>query len=111
MAKLECALRGSFDAILADLSNTVMSGSVSATLEDASDFGGAGSRCAVRVWERYSMLGGNRVSLSLTLFESGGQVWLSAITSGGSQAMFFKFNTFGEEAFLNTIRNTVERYR
>ena len=29
---------------------------------------------------------------------------LCAITSGGSQALFFKMNTFGEEAFLDTLR-------
>ena len=29
---------------------------------------------------------------------------VSAITSGGSQAMFFKMNTLGEEAFLDKLR-------
>lgn len=29
---------------------------------------------------------------------------VSAITSGGSQAMFFKMNTMGEEAFLDKLR-------
>ena len=66
--------------------------------------------CAVRVYERYSFTGGNRVSLSLTLLQSGGRIFLSAITSGGSQAVFWKINIFGEEAFLDTIRETVENY-
>lgn len=30
-------------------------------------------------------------------------VHLSAITAGGSQAVFFKLNTFGEEAFLDKL--------
>ena len=43
--------------------------------------------------------------MSVTLFQSGdGPVCLSAITAGGSQAMFFKMNTFGEEAFLDKLR-------
>jgi len=29
---------------------------------------------------------------------------MSAIASGGSQALFFKINTFGEEAFLDKLR-------
>ena len=29
---------------------------------------------------------------------------VTAITSGGSQAMFFKINTFGEESFLDKLR-------
>ena len=31
------------------------------------------------------------------------------ITSGGSQAMFFKMNTWGEENFLDTLRELAER--
>ena len=29
-------------------------------------------------------------------------------SSGGSQAMFFKINTWGEEAFLEKVRNVAE---
>ena len=65
-------------------------------------------RGAVRVYERYSMAGGNRVSLNLTLVGSGRELFLSAITSGGSQAMFFKINTWGEEAFLDRVRELIE---
>jgi hypothetical protein len=31
-------------------------------------------------------------------------IQISAITAGGSQAMFFKLNTWGEEAFLDKLR-------
>ena len=63
-----------------------------------------GGRRNVRIFERYSALGSNRVSMSVTLFQGGdGEVHLSAITSGGSQAMFFKINTFGEQAFLDKL--------
>ena len=33
---------------------------------------------------------------------------LTAITAGGSQALFFKLNTFGEEAFLDTLARVVD---
>mgnify|MGYP000323321732 CR=1 FL=1 len=60
--------------------------------------------CSVRIFERYSYTGGNRVSLNITLFQNGEEpVHLSAITAGGSQAVFFKLNTFGEEAFLDKL--------
>ncbi len=63
------------------------------------------ARCSVRVFERYSYAGGNRVSMNVTLFQNaGGPIYLSAITSGGSQAMLFKMNTLGEEAFLDKLR-------
>ena len=78
---------------------------MSASLEDASDFSSGEARCSVRVFERYSYAGGNRVSLSVTLFQNGNEaIHLSAITSGGSQALFFKINTLGEEAFLDKLK-------
>ena len=105
MAKMETVIQDcGFDEILSRIEQGIMRGSVSASLEDKSDFAGGGSRCAVRVFERYSMIGNNRVSLSVTLFQGAdGVIHLSAITSGGSQAMFFKINTFGEQAFLDKL--------
>jgi len=61
------------------------------------------------VFERYSMMGGNRLSLTLTLFQNGDSpIQLSAITAGGSQAVFFKVNTLGEESFLDDIKELLE---
>ncbi len=105
MAKLEHTLQGDFDSLLHRIENGVVNGSLSASLEESSDFSDNGARCSVRVFERYSYTGGNRVSMNVTLFQSGdGPVRITAITSGGSQALFFKINTFGEEAFLDTLR-------
>lgn len=105
MAKLERIINGNFQHILNTIEDGIMNGSVSASLEDSSDFFSGDARCSVRVFERYSYAGGNRVSMSVTLFQNGNEpVHLSAITSGGSQAMFFKINTFGEEAFLDKLR-------
>ena len=104
MAKYEREFRGDFDAALEKIHDAVMNGSYSASYEDGSDYVSGGFRCAVRVYERYSAMGGNRVSLSVTLAGSGETLFVSAITSGGSQAVLFKINTWGEEAFLDTLR-------
>jgi hypothetical protein len=37
-------------------------------------------------------------------------LFLSAITSGGSQAVLLKINTFGEEAFLDCVREIVQGF-
>ena len=104
MAKLVRTLQGDFDQILQKVENAVINGSVSAALEDSCDWRTAGARCSVRVFERYSYFGGNRLSLNLTLFRAGnGPVQLSAITAGGSEAVFFKVNPIGEEAFLDKL--------
>ena len=109
MAKYERAFTGDFDTVLEKLHDGILNGSASASYEDGSDYCAGDFRCAVRVYERYSWTGGNRVSMNLTLAGRGRDLFLSAITSGGSQAMYFKENTFGEEAFLDTIRKTADR--
>jgi len=113
MAKYESYLRGNFDEILGAINQGILRGSVSASFEDGSDFTGpgVGMRCAVRVYERYSMLGQNRVSLNVTLFSFGERIRLSAITSGGSQAVLFKINTLGEQSFLDRLIDIVKRYQ
>lgn len=109
MAKYEKKLSGEFDKILELVCNGIINGSSTASLEDSSDFCSEDARCSVRVFERYSYTGSNRVSLSLTLFQNGNnEIHLSAITSGGSQAMLFKINTFGEEAFLKKLKEILE---
>ena len=108
MAKFERALTGDFDAVLDRLHQGVLDGSMSASYEDGSDYAAGDVRCAVRVYERYSWSGSNRVSMSLTLVGRGRDLFLSAITSGGSQAVFFKINTWGEEAFLDTLRQVLD---
>lgn len=93
MAKSESIVEKDFKEILR--------GSLSATLEDSNDFLGRNSRCSVRVFERYSSIGSNRVSFNVTLFDKGDKMRFSAITSGGSDGIFWKFNTFKEESFLD----------
>ena len=109
MAKYQRSLRGDYDTVLRLAEDAVMR-SMSASLEDSSNTRMGDVRVAVRVYERYSWLGGNRVSLNLTLVGRGDELFVSAITSGGSQAMFFKVNTWGEEAFLSELAGSLERY-
>ena len=47
--------------------------------------------------------------LTLTMFQNADSpIRLSAITAGGSQAVFFKVNTLGEESFLDDIKELLE---
>ena len=107
VAKFEKRLTGNFDEFLQKISDSVLNGSMSASYEDGSDWTSGEVRCAVRVFERYSMAGGNRVSMNVTLVGKGEELFLTAITSGGSQAVFWKINTMGEEAFLQTLIDAI----
>lgn len=109
MAKYERRFQGDFDTVLQELTTGILQGSVSASYEDGSDFVAGEGRFAVRVYERYSFAGGNRLTLTLSLVGMGRELALSLITSGGSQAMFFKVNTWGEESFLDSVREIADR--
>ncbi|BCJ99632.1 DUF6054 family protein [Anaerocolumna chitinilytica] len=110
MAKYERRLKGNFNELLNWLHNDIMNGSSSVSYEDGSDIRMGDANVAVRVYERYSMTGGNRVSMNVTVTGAGEELFVSAITSGGSQAVFFKLNTIGEETFLELCSNSVENY-
>ena len=111
MAKLEISLHGDYDAWLKRIQDGILNGSATASLEDWSDFRSddGTTRCSVLVFERYSMAGGNRLSLTTTLFQDrSGVIACSAITAGGSNGRFLKVNTWGEETFLDCFRDIVE---
>jgi hypothetical protein len=101
MARYQDLISGDVDALVAHLDRAIPGGSVTAKREDGSDQAIGDARMVVRVYERYSALGGNRVSLTVSILAVGQQLAVTMISSGGSQAMFFKINTFGEEAFLD----------
>lgn len=110
MAKFECTLQGDYDQALNYFHNGILNGSMSASFEEESYFQSAGVRVTVRVYERYSWSGGNRLSMTMTLMGDGERLYLSGITAGGSQALVFKINTWGEEAFLDTLRELAQRW-
>ena len=110
MAKLTKEINADFYSILNTITQGVQDSSMSATLEDSCDFNSGVAKCCVRVFERYSYMGKNRVSMNVTLFQNGtGPVKVCAITSGGSQAVFFKINTIGEGTFLSVLEDILYR--
>ena len=110
MAKYECTLRGDYDQALRYFHEGILNGSMSVSFEEESYFQSFGVRVTVRVYERYSMTGGNRLSMTLTLVGDGDKLYLSGITAGGSQGVWLKINTWGEEAFLDTLRDLAQRW-
>lgn len=108
MAMLERTLTGDFDEVLHKLHNAVLNGSASASFENGNNYTMGDTHCAVRMYERYSVMGGNRVALCLMLTGLGDELHLTAITAGGSQAMFFKINTLGEDAFLDSLAQAID---
>ena len=109
MSKYEKKVYGKFSSIVNYLHEAVMSGSASSSYEDGSDYQDGDYQMALRVYERYSWTGANRVSLTLVVAGSHQEYWVTAITSGGSQGMFMKVKTLGESSFLETIVKAIDQ--
>ena len=110
MAHHECELTGQLDSFLDHFDAEILRTSASAQAEDRADFTDGDARMAVRVYERYSAMGGNRVSLNVAVMAVGDQLAVTMTAAGGSEAMFFKINTFGEEAFLQKAVNALASF-
>lgn len=110
MAKLEMTIDAKFDELREYIHREIMQRSVTASLEEESRWEVNGVCCWVGVFERYSAFGKNRTSINVTLVGQDGNVRLIGAAAGGSSAMFFKINTIGEEAFLDTLREAMAAY-
>lgn len=110
MAQYERVLTGDLHGLVGHLEHTIP-GSVSSTSEGGSDHRIGEARMAVRAYERYSAMGGNRVSLVVSVLAVGDQLSVSAITAGASRAVFWKVNTIGEHSFLDVAVAAIESYQ
>jgi hypothetical protein len=110
MALYQQVVTGDVDSLVSHLDQAIPGGSVTAKLENASDQQLGDARMVVRAYERYSALGGNRVALTVSILSVAGQLAISMVSTGGSQAMFFKLNTWGESAFLDRGRAALSSY-
>ena len=111
MAHYSDVLPGDVDALVAHLDRAIPGGSISGSREAGSDQAIGDARMVVRVYERFSALGGNRVSLTVSIMAVDGRMAISMNSAGGSQAVFFKVNTFGEEAFLRKGLDAMQSFR
>lgn len=95
------SLVGSADALATHFDNAISTGSVSASVEHDEELSIGDARVILRTYERYSVTGGNRLTMSVTILAVAERLEVALATSGGSQGVFFKINKFGEEAFMD----------
>ena len=111
MAKYERRFHGDFDAALAKIHDAVINGSYSASYEDGSDYVSGDFRCAVRVYERYSLMGDNYLSLTLTLVNDGGDTFASAISAAGRGGGLGISIHWGEDKFLEIFSDGANMFQ
>lgn len=110
MAKYECSVEGDFNSFVNYIENGILNGSLSASLEDVSDFKIDDVNVSVRVFERYSLFGNNRLSMNITFVNKGYKTLVSVITSGGSSGAI-KIFSIGEHTFLDKFKELMEDYK
>ena len=110
MAKYTKVFTGDYNHFIKYVEKEIIEGSMSASVEDKHQTIINNVNCTILVFERYSYIGNNRVSMNVTIVGYESRIELIAVTAGGSQARFFKVNTWGEEAFLDKIIYSVDDY-
>ena len=110
MAKYELSLKADFDKFVAFVKDGVLRRSSTVSLEEESRITTGNVRIYAAAYERYAFVGKNRSSLNVTFVGCGEIVHLIGFGTGGSSAMFFKVNTWSEEAFLDTLIEAAEEY-
>ena len=104
MAKFECVFPSgySFNDIL-QYFHTHLTGS--------SDYSSERARVAVRVYERYSLMGDNYLSLTLTLVNDGGDTFASAISAAGRGGGLGISIHWGEDKFLEIFSDGANMFQ
>ena len=110
MAHHEEQLTGDADAFIAHVESAILNGSETVHREHASDRRLGDARMLVRVYERYSFTGGNRVSMSVSVLAADGELAVTVVAAGGSTGVVFKVNTLGEEWFLDHAVRAIAAY-
>lgn len=111
MAKYEAYVAGGIDEVFEYINDAIVKGSSTISIEESSLVQVGETKIAIRAYERYSVLGQNRVSLHLTIASNEEETHVSIISTGASQGMLFKYNFFSEDRFLQTVIPAIERIK
>ncbi len=111
MAIYQAFVKGDLDTVLNALHEAIIKGSSTISMEESLNVELSETKLAIRAYERYSILGQNRVSLHLTVAADAENTHVTVISTGGSQGALFKMNTFSEENFLSTVIPAIEKIK
>ena len=110
MAKFTAVVPGTIDSFWKYLDRNTVKLGTTATLEDQVSGSADGVKYKVCTYERYAVMGENRVSLSVFMIEYSEGVRIVATASGGSTGAFIKINHWSEDNFLNDFEALVKAY-
>ena len=112
MVKFETKLHGDFKIYIKQIKDGILNNSLSSTLEYQKNFESDNAKCTIMIFERYSISGKNRITLTIALYEPKEKdVELFATASGGSNGIFIKMNDFGEYSFLEVLKKVIKNLK
>lgn len=111
MAIYEEKFNGDFNDFVKYIDRAILTGSFSANFVDGSFSQYNGVSHSVRVYERYSVVSKNRLSLTVSVLGYDGELKVSLIAAGASQGLVFKFNTFSESNFIAETEKFIREYK
>ncbi len=62
----------------------------------------------VRVYDKYFMRNSSRASLSLTVVDSGNEIYISAIGAGGGQGVFFNLSWGADSELVDIVSDCLK---
>ena len=111
MAKYVTTVKGSIAQLRKYIDRNKSQLGFTISTEDETEGTVEGINYYVAGYERYAYIGGNRVSLNVTMMEFSEGVRVIAISLGGSQGAFVKINHWSEDNFLNAFVSVIEDYK
>lgn len=109
MAKYEKSVQGDFDKIVEQLDEDIFKSGVSVNLVDKSNYQSENVKMAVRVYDKYFMRNSSRASLSVTIIDTGTEVFISAIGAGGGSSAIFNFSLGAESELSEVVANSIRK--
>ena len=110
MAHYQHQLTGDADDFVAYLDRAIPEGSVTTKFETGADHWIGDARMIVHTYERYSALGGNRVSLCISILSVGNAMALSAVSLGRQPGDVLQAEHLRRGAFLKRAVSAIEAY-
>lgn len=91
------------------LNQKILDSAMSMELVGETNWQQGGVTVLTRVYEKYFIRAGNRATITITMVQSGGVLYISGISAGGGQGPIFRFSWGAEEDFADDVEALVNQ--
>jgi hypothetical protein len=106
--KFEKIVIGNFDAIIKQLDDDIMASAFSMKLVNSSDYQKGDLHVVVNIYDKYFMRNSSRASLTVTAVDYMGEIFISAIGSGGGTGAIIDFNWGAEDELIGIVEDSLK---